>query len=387
VRLLRQFFGLLALNVAGIAERLGAALTIVIGVTCAVAVLVAMLAMGVGARNEELGNARDDRVVFTMTGAGGFQSSIPRDEAATVSELAGIRKDAAGRPLVSLHAFIPMEAHRRATGVRIFFPLVGVSANLAELTPELQLTAGRMFRPGLHELVASEACVRQFTGFELGEKRSIGAIEWPIVGQFTLGSTHNCVVFTDVETLLTTLGRNAYNQVTATLDSPAALATVRKALQADPTLHLEVKREREQTEDDFKQLNALLNFVAYFVGSIMAVAATLGAVNSLYAIVDSRRRELATLRAIGFRGLPIIASVLCESILLALPGALLGAALAWLFCNGMAASPFGFSFQLSVTWQLVLVGIVWALVMGVIGGVLPALRAARVSVTAALRAI
>ena len=384
---LRQFFGLLAVNLAGIRQRLGSALTIVIGVTSAVAVLVSMLSMGVGARNEELGNTREDRVVFTSTGAQGLQSSIPRDEGATVSELPGIKKDTAGRPIVSFNAFVPIEAHRRTTGVRIFFPMVGTTSNTAELTPELHLTAGRTFRPGMHELIASNACVRQFTGFEIGEKRSIRAIDWTIVGLFDVGDMHNCVVFTDVETLLTVFGRNSYNRVTAMLESPAAFATVRDALQADPTLHLEVQRERQATEKDFKQLNALLTFVAYFVGSIMAVGATLGAVNSLYAIVDSRRRELATLRAIGFRGLPIVASVICESMLLALPGAVLGAALAWLLFNGMSASPFGFSFQLSVTWQLAVLGIVWALVMGLIGGVLPALRAARGSVTAALRAI
>jgi len=374
-------------NLAGIRQRLGSALTIVIGVTSAVAVLVSMLSMGVGARNEELGNTREDRVVFTSTGAQGLQSSIPRDEGATVSELPGIKKDAAGRPIVSFNALVPIEAHRRTTGVRIFFPMIGTTSNTAELTPELHLTAGRTIRPGMHELVASNACVRQFTGFEIGEKRSIRAIDWTIVGLFDVGDMHNCVVFTDVETLLTVFGRNSYNRVTAMLESPAAFATVRDALQADPTLHLEVQRERQATEKDFKQLNALLTFVAYFVGSIMAVGATLGAVNSLYAIVDSRRRELATLRAIGFRGLPIVASVICESMLLALPGAVLGGALAWIFFNGMAASPFGFSFQLSVTPRLAVLGIVWALAMGLIGGVLPALRAARVPVTTALRAI
>jgi putative ABC transport system permease protein len=384
---LKQFFGLLAVNLAGIGQRLGSALTIVIGVTCAVAVLVSMLAMGVGARNEELGNVRDDRVAFTSTGAQGFTSNIPRDEAATVRELPGIKKDAAGRPIVSFDAGVPIEAQRRGTGVRVFFPLVGTTSNTAELSPELHLTAGRMFQPGMHELIASNACVRQFTGFELGEKRSIRAIDWPIVGLFDITNMHNCVVFTDVETVLTTFGRNSYNQVTAMLETPAAFAKLRDALQADPTLHLEVQHERESRESDFKQLNALLNFIAYFVGSIMAIGATLGAVNSLYAIVDSRRRELATLRAIGFRGLPILASVICESMLLALPGAVLGGALAWIFFNGMSASPFGFSFELSVTPRLALLGIVWALAMGLIGGVLPALRAARVPVTTALRAI
>jgi len=374
-------------NLAGIGQRFGSALTIIIGVTCAVAVLVSMLAMGVGARDEELGNVREDRVQFSTTGVPGFFSTISRDEAATVRELPGIKKDAAGRPIVSFNAGVPMEATRRDTGARTFFPLIGTAANTTELSPELHVTAGRMFQPGMHELIASNVCAQQYEGFELGAKRSIHAIDWPIVGLFDVTNQHNCVVLTDAETVLTTFGRNSYNQVTAMLVSPAAFATVRDALQADPTLHLEVQHEREARESDFKQLNALLNFVAYFVGSIMAVGATLGAVNSLYAIVDSRRRELATLRAIGFRGLPILASVICESMLLALPGAVLGGALAWLFFNGMAASPFGFNFQLSVTPRLAMLGIIWALVMGLIGGVLPALRAARVPVTTALRAI
>jgi putative ABC transport system permease protein len=135
-----------------------------------------------------------------------------------------------------------------------------------------------------------------------------------------------------------------------------------------------------------KQFNGLLNFVSYFIGSIMAIGATFGAVNSLYSIVDARRRELATLRAIGFGSTAIVAATLIESILLALPGALLGAAAAWLLFHGMAVSPFGFSFRLEVTPRLAELGIIWALVMGLIGGLLPALRAARVPVTTALRA-
>ena len=125
---------------------------------------------------------------------------------------------------------------------------------------------------------------------------------------------------------------------------------------------------------------------SYFVGTIMAIGATLGAVNSLYAIVDSRRRELGTLRAIGFGSGAIVASILCESLLFALPGALLGGALAWVFFNGLSASPFGYNFQLAVTSSLGLIGIAWALGMGLAGGLLPALRAARLPVATALRA-
>ena len=148
-----------------------------------------------------------------------------------------------------------------------------------------------------------------------------------------------------------------------------------------------MRREKEAIEVNFKPLNAIFNFVSYFVGTIMAIGATLGAVNSLYAMVDSRQREIATLRAIGFKSGPVILAVLLESMLLALPGALLGSLLAWVLFNGLAASPFGYSFQLSVTLPLAMLGIQWALAMGLLGGLLPALRAARMPVVTALRAI
>jgi putative ABC transport system permease protein len=170
------------------------------------------------------------------------------------------------------------------------------------------------------------------------------------------------------------------------LASPADYATLKAAALANPTLHVEVLHEQEYVERQFRQLHALLNFVSYFVGTIMAIAATLGAVNSLYAMVDSRRRELATLRAIGFSPGAIVASILCESVVLAVPGALLGCALGWALFNGLTASPWGFSFQLAVTPALAAIGIGWALAMGLVGGLLPALRAARIPVTEALRA-
>jgi putative ABC transport system permease protein len=326
-------------------------------------------------------------VVVNSHGARGIQSSIPRDAADTVRDLPGIRKGSDGKPIVEFQAIVPIEAHRRATGRRIFFPLIGVTGSpVRDVDPELQLTEGRMFRPGLHELIASAPCVRQFTGFGLGDQRPIGGAEWTIVGHFVEGDTQQCVVFTDAEILMSTFGNNAYTQAVVRLQTPADYPALQRALEANPTLHLEARPAREAVEEGIKQLNALLNFAAYFVGSIMAVGATLGAVNSLYAIVDSRRREIATLRAIGFGSAAIGASILCESIVLALPGALLGVTLAWALFHKMAVSPFGFSFRLAVTPALAMIGVAWALAMGLIGGLLPALRAARVPVTTALRA-
>ncbi|MGH7071447.1 MAG: ABC transporter permease, partial [Acetobacteraceae bacterium] len=158
------------------------------------------------------------------------------------------------------------------------------------------------------------------------------------------------------------------------------------AIKGNPQLQVKVEREAELAKAGEQQVNGMLNFVSYFVGAILAVAATVGAANSLYALVDSRRREFATLRAVGFGGASIMASTLSGAILLAIPGALIGAGLAWLFFNGLSSSLLEFSFQLAVTPYLVALGIGWALGMGVLSGLLPAVRAARVPVTVALRA-
>jgi putative ABC transport system permease protein len=387
MKLFRQFLALLRMNLSGLPERAGAVLTIIVGVTCAVGVLVSMLAMGAGARRQEMTGVRPDAVVVTSTGArSAMQSSISRDEAAAVRDLPGIRKDASGEPIVDPQSWVGVEGRRRGTGKRLYFPLLGVSPSIAREQPPLRLTAGRLFQPGLHELAVSNACVRQFTEFEIGDRRPIHGSDWVVVGHFERGETQECIVLADVGALMSAFGRNTYSQISLTLRDPGDFASLQRAIAANPSLHLEAHHESEFVRDSFKQLNALLDFVSYFVGTIMALAATLGAVNSLYAIVDSRRRELATLRALGFGAGAVVASVLCESMLLAVPGALLGSALAWAFFNGLSASPFGYSFQLCVTSSLAMLGVVWALGMGFVGGLLPAWRAARVPVTTALRA-
>jgi len=383
----RQVFANLRVSLSGLALRFGPVMTIVIGVTCAVGTLVSMLAMGTGAREQELGDVRADRVVLTSTGArSGAQSSIPRDEARTIRDMPGIRRGANGEPIVVFQSLVFVEARRRVTGARLNFPLLGISPNVTEYEPEFRLTAGRTVQPGLHELIASSPCARQFTGFEIGERRSLRGSGWLIVGQFVQGHSQQCVLYADVDAIMAEFGRTSYNQVGVMLQSPGQFEALRQAVAATPALHLEVQREAQALAGNFRDVNGLLDFVSYFVGSIMALGATLGAINSLYAMVDSRRRELATLRAIGYSPLPILVSVLCESLLLAIPGAMLGVALGWLLFNGLSASPFGYSFQLSVTPHLAVLGALWALAMGLMGGALPALRAARVPVTTALRA-
>jgi putative ABC transport system permease protein len=385
---MKRYLALLRMNLTASAQRPGLALTIVIGVTCAVAVLVSMLAMGVGARRQIMGDVRADRlVVMSIDAQSRLQSSIARDVASSISELPGIKRGVKGQPVAVFEALILMEARKKRDGTRLNFPLLGVSPGLADLRPEMHLTAGRMFNQGLRELIASNACARQYTGFDIDEERPIQASDWRVVGHFDQGhAQESCIVYADSESILTTFKRDTYNQVMVMLQSVAGYSEFLRALDAYPTLRVQARHESEVLADEFKHYNGILDFASYFVGTIMGIGATLGALNSLYAIVDARRRELATLRALGFGSGVIIASMLSESMLLALPGALLGSALAWILFNGLSASPFGFTFNLAVTPSLVLLGIAWALGVGLLGGLLPALRAAHIPVTAAFRA-
>lgn len=383
-----QFLAVLRMNLSGLPQRLGLALTIVIGVTCAVGVLVSMLAMGVGARQQTEGTARDDRVILTSLGAQStIQSNISKDEAQMLINIPGIRKASNREPVAVLETLVMIEARKKTLDTRINFPLVGVTAGLLTLRPEIRLTAGTMFQPGLHELIASDVCVHQYLGFEIGDRRSIRGTEWAVVGHFTRGTSGGtCLLYADAASVMSAFDRNSYNQVTVMLDSASGFDAFRSSLRNYPTLHVEAKHERDVLAQQSQQLTNILNFASYFVGAIMAVGATLGGVNSLYAIVDSRRRDLATLRAIGYDSGPVIMAIMSESIVLALPGALIGAALAWLFFNGLSASPLGVSFQLAVTPLLAAFGLLWALVIGLVAGLPPALRAAHLPITVALRA-
>jgi putative ABC transport system permease protein len=384
-----QLAGLLRINLASLPQRWLLFATIVIGVACATGVLVSLLAMGAGASKEAMGNVREDRVILMSIGAQSpMLSNISKDAIPMIRDLPGVRRNRAGEPMMLVQALVATDARKKADGAPMDFVLGGDGPNLFEVTPELHLTSGRLFRPGLREIIASTKCARQLEDFEVGDKRSIAGADWTVVGQFTMGSSEGiCMALTDADTLISAVGRNGYNSISLLLEAPGSFDLLTKAIQANPALKVQARREREVVGDSMKQFTGMLNFVTYFIGAIMALAATLGAANSLYAIVDSRRRELATLRAIGFGTAPVVTSILIESVLLAMPGALLGAALAWFLFNGFTASPLGFSFKLAVTPTIVGIGIGWALGMGLVGGVLPAVRAVRSPVTVALRAL
>jgi putative ABC transport system permease protein len=385
---LRQLGALLRMNLLGLPQHLGMVCTTIIGVTCAVGVLVSMLAMGVGARRAAMGDVRPDRASVLSVGAvGPGQSSIAKDIATRIEDLPGIRRNSRGQPIAVPEVSVFVKARRKDSGTAVGFPIIGAGVGLTDYAPELHLTAGRMFRPGLRELIASNYCVHQYQHFSAGDRRIIKGIEWLVVGNFDLGhTTGGCFVYADADTVLSAFGRSSYKEVNVMLQSPTAFEELVNAIRGNPLLPVKVEHEADLAEADVQQVNGILNFVSYFVGGILAVAATIGAANSLYTLVDGRRRELATLRAVGFSAAPVVASTLSEAILLSVPGALIGAALAWLLFDGRAASPFGSEFHLTVTPSLALLGIIWALCMGFIGGLMPAIRSAQIPVSEALRA-
>jgi len=252
-----------------------------------------------------------------------------------------------------------------------------------------------MFKSGVRELIVGRAAQNRFAGLAVGGTVTFGNDEWRIVGAFASGGdAHESELIADADTVMSAYNRTTLNSVTVQLDSLQSFDAFKAALTSNPVLTVEVKREPEYYEQQSKLFARFLAVVANMVATIMGVGAGFAALNTMYSSVSARVVEIATLRAIGFGSMAVITSVLAEALLLALAGTLLGAALAWALFNGNTVSTLSGGnglaqvvFHLRIGWELIAGGIVWACVIGVIGGLLPAIRAARVPVAAALRAV
>ncbi len=262
----------------------------------------------------------------------------------------------------------------------------GVGPEGLALRPEIRLINGRMFRPATHELIVGKSAQTAFDGLEVGSKVGLSDGDWTVTGTFESGgSAFESGMLTDAETLLSGLRANAFKSMTVMLTEPAAFNQFRTALITNPTLAVDVLREPEYLAVQARDLNRFLTIVAYLVGGVMGLGALFGALNTLYSSVSTRSTEIATLRVFGFGAGAILTSILAEALLLSLLGAAIGAFAAWVAFNGNQHGVSGLVFRLAVTPQLVAGGIAFACGIGLIGGLLPALRAARVPVAVALR--
>jgi putative ABC transport system permease protein len=384
---LKQTIALTATGLRGITERRGSSLVTVIGVTAVVGVLVSLLAIREGTNIFSSENARPDVVDVISRGATSTaQSVLTRDALAVVERAPGVKHAPDGRPYVVATTLVSVDVMKK-DGKRGNVYLVGFTPGAELVQSGVKIIEGRQYKPALHELTVSDPIRRMYRNMNIGDRIRLLNTEWTIVGVFAGNdSIGDSVMRADADTVMTAFNRTTYQSASVQLDSMASMQRFKDALTSDPSVALDVRTQAQSMKNNFGQLISLLDFVAYFVGTVMASGAIFGALNSLYASVDARRREIATLRAIGFNSGPIIVSVLLEGMLLALPGAFLGALIAWVMFNGNVVDVAGLIFKLTVTPHLLIVSIFWALIIGLIGGSLPALRAARLPIATALRA-
>jgi len=379
-------------GIASLPQRWGASSVIVIGIAGVVGVLVAMLAMGEGFKATLDNTGKDDSAIILRGGSQAETNSvITRDQVPLIGALAGIAKGPDGRPLASpeLSQVVNLLSKSDNTDANVQFR--GVNPSAWALRPQMKIVEGRKFTPGLRELVAGRGAARQFQGLEVGQQLKLANQMWNVVGVFESGDSHESELWADADVLGPAYNRQAFQSVTVKLDGKNGFKQLKGALAADPRLKLDVSTTKDYYAKQSENLTKFLKVLGSIIGTIMGIGAVFGALNSMYAAVAGRSREIATMRAIGFRGVPVVVAVMLETMLLAFVGGLLGAAIAWLVFNGHTVSTLGnnFSqvvFQFRVTPDLLWTGLKWALGIGLVGGLFPALRAARLPVTEALRA-
>jgi len=365
----------------------------VLGIAGTVGVFVAMLALARGFQATLVASGSPRNALIRRAGATSEMDSLLQLEQVRVIEDApGVAREGAG-PLASREVVVIAALPLKRTGTDANVQVRGVSAKVLAVRDSVRVVAGRFFQAGLNELIVGRNVAASYEGFDLGGTVRFGGAVWSVVGVFDAGgSAFDSEVWCDGSVLnqVYLRPRNLFQSVTVRLSSPDALARLKEALVADPRLTVQVDREIEYYEKQSKQLTTLIVVLGTIVAVVMGVGAIFGALNTMYSAVAERSREIATMRALGFGVGSVVASFVVEALCLALVGGLLGC-IAVLPLNGLTTGTMNWqtfshlAFAFSVTPPLLLAGLAFALLMGLIGGVPPALRAARQPVAAALR--
>jgi len=386
---LRQIIAVTLLSLRSIPQRLGSSLVIVVGMAAVVAVVISVLSMSSGFLESVNKTGRADRAIVTSSGAVTESlSTLPREAIHVIMNAPGVKRSRDGKAIASADVFAYQPVTKKSDGLFIYTTLHGIGPEAFELLPQIKLVTGRMFKPGLHEMIVGRMMQSQLEGLQVGRTISLPEGDWSIVGSFESdGDQHESELLGDAETLLSSLRRTSFNSVTVQLDSPAAFGIFKDALTTDPAVSVDVIRETAYFANLSKPLNDFLTLVAFAVGGIMGLGAVFGALNTMYSAISTRATEIATLRAIGFGAAAVVVSVFAEALVLTLIGAALGACLAWALFGGIVVVSDAYIYTLVVKPSLIALGIVWAVLTGVVGGLFPAIRAARLPVATVLRGI
>jgi len=391
----RQAASVANVGISTLRQRLGSSAVIVVGIAGVVGVLVALLAMAEGYSEtlRKTGSA-DTAIVMRGASASEVMSVLERESVVQIAQAPGIARNAKGEPIVSDEIVVAANLPVRGGGAdeEGSVQLRGVSEQAWAVRPQVKIIEGRKFTPGLRELIVGRGAARQFAGLTPGAEVRLGTQPWKVAGVFASGDSMESEVWGDATAVADTYRRGSSRAaVTVRLEDPKSFAAFKTALEANPQLKVEAATTLDYFGKQSEGMTKVIRAMGLAVGAIMAIGAMFGALNTMFAAVAARAREIATLRAIGFSGLPVVVAVMLETMLLALIGGLIGGVLAWLIFNGYSASTMAggavgqLAFQLHVTPELLWTGLKWALAIGFIGGLFPAVRAARLPVTTALR--
>lgn len=387
-------FAIILLNLRTIPLRFWMSLASVTAIAVVVAVLLTFLAMANGFRTTLEGSGSDDFAMMLRSGSQAELTSVlTRDQVNIIAESAGIARDHKGA-LISAELYLTVDAKQRNSQSKVNLPFRGLDERGLELRPNIHLKAGRMFEPGKNEIVVGEAIQREFAGFELGNTVKLGNTEWQVVGIFSArGSIFDGEIWTDVRTLQNQFNRgNTFQIVRAKLVNTGDVNPILNAINADQRLNLDVKTEKAFYQKQSQGISNLIFYIGWPLAITMSLGALAGALNTMYNSVAQRTGEIATLRAIGFSGLPIFAATLLESLVLSFVGGIIGTTIAFLFFDGISASTMGngftqITFQFEMNVKVFIQGIILALTIGFSGGLHPAFRAARLPVKQAFATI
>jgi putative ABC transport system permease protein len=363
------------------------------GMALVVFVFSAVLMLDAGLKATMVASGSDSNVVIIRKGSDTeIQSGVERDAAAVVETLPQVARGPDGGTLVSREVVVLDSLSKRGSGQRTNVPVRGLSPLGVQLRGQVRLVQGRMFRPGASEVIVGNSVGHDFIGAGVGQTLHFAQRQWLIVGRFDAQrSAFDSEIWGDCEQLLQAFRRTVYSSLIVRLSSPAGFEALRAAIDADPRLQLEARRERRYYEDQSRQMSDFIRILGLTLSVIFSLGAMIGAAITMYASVASRTAEIGTLRALGFARRSILAAFLLESMLLALAGGLAGLAAASVLqavristTNFQTFSELAFSFEL--TAGVAARSIAFALVMGLAGGVLPAAKAARMRIVDALRA-
>ncbi len=390
---MRQLAAVTAMNLRNLPARVGASAVAVLGVAAVVGVFAAVLSMAKGFERTMVSAGAEDVAVLLRAGSTTeLNSGLSFEQTQIIANAPGIATED-GEPVTSAELYVVVDLPKRSTNTSANVPLRGIQPGGFDVRPGVTIVEGRSFEPGRNEIVAGRAAVRQFGNLALGEPVRFGQTEWMVVGIFEDGgSVSESELWCDVRVLQPAYRRgNSFQSVRVRLEEPSAIETLEAALARDPRVEVDVVAERAYYASQSRALSTFIRYVGYPVSILMAIGAIFAALNTMYASVAARTREIATLRALGFRPSAVALATLFESLVLALIGGVVGAGIVYLVFNGFTVSTLNgasFSqvvFDFAVTGDLLTQGIQVALFIGVLGGIFPALRAARLPVVTALR--